>query len=304
MTDIKHALKRYADKAGDTGDLDEFSRRVGVRTRRRRTGGLAVGLGLFVVMAAVAATVFVSPTDSQRASDVPRAGAGAAGEIPYLWPENWANPEGPASIETLEQSIAEGDESLEWRLDSEAVVEAFAAEVLGWEGIEVGGQQSTDDAQWWRIAPQCGVGACSPSWPQTVRVDRLPESGAWVVTAVESDGISTGLEHGFNGVPVSGLAAEVDGQIEIQLSGFSDSNGKAGILTFDGCQVRSEDENQLASGAVVVIPPDHGSDDCWASRTGFIYAYASGMAKGGPPADSSWGVESPGLTMLPIVVDN
>ncbi len=309
MGDLRDTLRRYAEAAGQAPDLDAI---LHLRTRRhrwRRAGGLVVGIGFASVPVIAGILILTSRPASDGRSEPIGASGGTAPRpptIPYLWPENWASADAADDIRDLESRLGGGDAGVQWRLDPEAVVERFAQQVLGWPEIAVSGQQSAPTTQWWEISPACSAGGCDPTWRETVRVDRLPSSQAWVVTSVEAGGLSTGLEHGYEAVAVDLLPATIRGAhgIDVTLSGYSGPLGTIGLVTYDGCSVERTVRSSLSPGTYsLTADPPPATPGCSSTSVGFVFAYTSpGSADELVPGSGAIDFVSPGLTLVPVVV--
>jgi hypothetical protein len=305
MADVRNALRRFSEDAGQAPDLDAILRAKNRRHRRRRAGGFAVGVA-FAAITAIALIAMAGP-DPGGLSGLGASGSGEAAPAttPYLWPENWATADGAQDLQDLENRLGSGDPGVQWRLDPEAVVERFAQEVLGWAEVSVRGQQSAATTQWWEISPVCGTGSCDPTWRETVRIDRLPASQAWVVTSVEAEGLSTGLEHGMDNVAIDLLPTTISGAQGVTLSGYTGPLGTIGVVAYDGCRVQQATRSSLSPGRYSIVPdPPVATSGCPSTSVGYMFAYASsGGAEGTIPTSDAIDYATPGLTLVPIVLE-
>lgn len=303
MRSVRDALGRYSQSAGQPPELDDVLRVKTRRHRRRRAGGFAIGAA-FAAIAAISVIELAGSDSTGAPGPVGASGneTAAPATTPYLWPENWASVNGDRDIQELEAKIRSGDPDVQWRLDPETVIEMFAQEVLGWPEISIAGQQSATTTQWWEIS--CDAVECDSSWRQLVRIDRLPTSGAWVITSIEAAPLSTGLEHGMNNVAVEDVATTIVGEQEITLAGFDGDLGTIGVVTYDGCSLQRTIRSSLSPGTYSLAPdPSPAAPGCLSTSAGYLFAYAStGGSSEANPTSAAIEFAGPGLTLTPVML--
>ena len=187
MPDLRDDLGRLADFVGEPQGLDDLAAARRRRERRRRAEGLVAGIAVVLAVAVFLVSSFRSDPTSVRARRHCNAN------------ERVRGPDGAVSVagelgRFHRRRCSRGDDSLRWRratrgsawrLDPEQVVQTVhgggarlvrrvRARSAVWGRRRSGGESH-------RRAPD---GGCDPSMVETIRVDRLSASGAWVVTSV------------------------------------------------------------------------------------------------------------------------
>ena len=307
MPDLRDDLGRLADFVGEPRGLDELAAARRRRERRRRAEGLVAGIAVVLATALFLVSTFRSdPTLSVPGATATPTGGFVVPTVPYLWPENWADSTGADALAATAASVMAGDADSAWRLDPEQVVQRFAAAVLGWSDVSVHSQQSGSDTQWWGVSPKCPEGGCDPSMLETVRVDRLAASGAWVVTSVEASALRVGFTHGLNAVLADSLGPRLQaGQtVSYQLDVPSGRKAHIGLVTYDGCSTGTSLNDALTSGGYTLPVPEQNDPACTGDRAGYVFAFTTDetTVPVEDPLREPGAVEAPGLTVVPIVI--
>jgi hypothetical protein len=281
MDDLRERMERLAGRVDGAAapDLVEARERV---TRRRTRSAMAVGLGVIVVGAVLAASAIQQPatTPAPPAND----GSFVLPDVPTIWP-----PAGTA-------------DGAEWRHDPEQVIRRFTQSVLGWSDP---GIQNIDavillepgtPGSYYEVTPEpCGAAARCLSL--TVVVDQDP-TAAWGVINVWSEPLNVETPGGDFVPTLSG------GTLAFEMDIPDHRSAHVGIVATNGCRQASSYEIGLDAGTFELEVPASEADDPACSDVGAGYAFAyvtdDTTEPVGDPLLEAAAIEYPWLTVVPI----
>ncbi len=306
MTDeLKDRLERLGDRADEGSDALERLRDARERRDRRRArSALAVGLSVVIVGALVAVTLRGDGATPAPGVDGPTGEVWELPETPYLWPENWARPEGRQALADAQAAADAGITDVVWRLDPEQVVGRFLGSVLAWEQSDVREMAVRADGHVFAAQPACPRTA-SCDWNSSLRiVVRQPlvhgESGVWSVLQATSEPL--GIRSSLGQSPDLLAGSSVGFELDLP----EDRSAHAGLVASNGCRETSEFALALGNGtSSVQVPAAEPQDEsCGEVGAGYLFVYAMDdtTVPTGDPLLEAAAIEYPWLTMVPVEV--
>jgi hypothetical protein len=311
MDDLHERLDRLARRAADERDAFErlgLARRRRERRRRIAAGTLALVIAVGGTFAAVSAIRSGPTTQATTGGYDPPA-------IPYLWPENWARPGGPAP-EDVQATIDAGDDSLRWRTDPEEVAVRFGLNVIGWQSVGIRPVSYGPDVpgRVFEVSEACTEADPCPQDHQQYVWLRQPGTtgpdGIWDVAGAWADTLDTGIGHQLSSATDALVAG---GALHMDLGVPRDQTVTVGFSVRNGCSTFGSVAEQgvdpgLGDGAYSVALPDRvASGDqgygCGSLGAGYAFAYTvpNLTVPVGDPFQESAGIVA--VTAMPLLVD-
>jgi len=310
MPDLREDLGRLADFVGEPATLRDLETARRRRERRRRASALVVSLSVLVVLAVVAAAALRPRSEGQlpvTSPSMPDTVLPPASTT--IWPENAIN---GTSSDDVQAALDAGDDTLRWRTDLEEVVQRFGRNILG-RNMRILGVFDGDDGMIVRAFPcppgeQPGAVCCDVMQGELVfdLVQPAGEGGGgiWSVRSVTSE-------------PLGPLAIEVDPGSAGSLPEGSEisfdvakrgpaTSAHLGIVTSNGCSIRSATKDVLGDGTYTLQVPELRSSDpaCAASPAGYAFLYVTDdtTLPSPDPMNEPTAIEFPWLTVVPFTM--